>query len=267
MNGTPSVAGKPQRRGIYVVPAIFTLGNMALGFYSLTRALAGDFIPAAMAVIIGHILDVFDGKVARWTNTASGFGVELDSLADFLTFCVAPAFLMFRMVLQNVHPWGLPVSILFVGCGALRLARFNTKTQYGEPKPSHFTGLPTPAAGGMLAIFALLDTALQLDLPMRSLKVVAAQVPVFHRFVPAIMFLLAVLMVSDVRYSTFKNLKLLRPRSLRALVLIGMTILMIYVYPQNMVFIFYVAYIVWGLVDYFLLGRSRRPRAPDQKTA
>jgi len=102
---------------------------------------------------------------------------------------------------------------------------------------------------------------------MRSLKVVAAQVPVFHRFVPAIMFLLAVLMVSDVRYSTFKNLKLLRPRSLRALVLIGMTILMIYVYPQNMVFIFYVAYIAWGLVDYFLLGRSRRPTAPDRKTA
>jgi CDP-diacylglycerol--serine O-phosphatidyltransferase len=102
---------------------------------------------------------------------------------------------------------------------------------------------------------------------MRNLKVVEAQVSIFHHFIAAIIFILSILMVSDVRYSTFKNLKLLRPRSLRALVLLGMTILMIYVYPQNMVFIFYVAYIAWGLVDYFLLGRSRRPTPPEQKTA
>jgi CDP-diacylglycerol--serine O-phosphatidyltransferase len=207
-----------------------------------------------------------DGRVARWTNTTSDFGIELDSLADFLTFCVAPAFMMYVMVLQDLHPWGFPVAILFVACGAMRLAKFNVKAGTEEGKASHFTGLPTPAAGGMLAIFALLYTAIEMDRPMRSLKVVTAQMPLFHRFVPAIMFVLAILMVSNVRYTTFKGVNLLRPRSLRALVLIAMTALMVYVYPQNMVFIFYVAYISWGLVEYFLLGRSRHPTPPDPKT-
>ena len=262
----PSNGAKKPPRGIYIIPALFTLGNLSLGFFSLTRTLTRDFIPAATAVIIGHILDVFDGRVARWTNTASSFGVELDSLADLLTFVVSPAFLMYELVLRDVHPWGFPVALLYVGCGAMRLAKFNTKAHSGEGKSSHFIGLPTPAAGGMLAIFALLYTALELDRPIRSLKVVSDQMPLFFKFVPAIMFLLAILMVSNVQYSTFKNVKLLRPRSLRALVLIAMTAMMIYVYPQNMVFIFYISYIGWGIVEYFLLGRSRRPPTPDPKT-
>jgi CDP-diacylglycerol---serine O-phosphatidyltransferase len=253
------------RRGIYLLPSLFTLGNMGLGFYSMTRTLSQDFIPAATAILLGQVLDIFDGRVARWTHTTSAFGVELDSLADFLSFCVAPAFLMYELVLRDVRPWGLPVALLFVACGAMRLARFNLKAQSGEGKSSHFIGLPTPASGGMLAIFALVYTALEMEKPMRSLKVVADQMPLFYKFVPAIMFVLAILMVSNVRYSTFKNINLLRPRSLRALVLLAMTALMVYVYPQNMVFIFYASYIGWGLVEYFLLGRSRRHSTPDPK--
>jgi CDP-diacylglycerol---serine O-phosphatidyltransferase len=261
MNG--AAVGRELRRGIYLLPALFTLGNMALGFFSMTRTLSRDFIPAATAILIGHLLDVADGRVARWTNTASAFGVELDSLADFLTFCIAPAFMMYELVLRDVSPWGLPVALLFVVCGALRLARFNLKSHSGEPKTPHFVGLPSPAAGGVLAIFALLYTALELERPMRSLKMVEAQVPLFYKFVPVIMFTLAILMVSNVRYSTFKSVNLLRPKSLRALVLLAMSILMIYVYPQNMIFIFYVSYIGWGLVEYVFLGRSRRPTLPD----
>jgi CDP-diacylglycerol---serine O-phosphatidyltransferase len=259
------VLARAPRQGIYLIPALITLGNMALGFFALTRTLTRDFIPAATAVLVGHILDALDGRIARWTNTASAFGVELDSLADFLTFCVAPAFMMYELVLRDIQPWGLPVALLFVGCGALRLAKFNTKAHDGEGKSTHFTGLPTPAAGGVLAIFALLYTALEQDKLVRSIKMVEAQVPLFYKFVPAIMFLLSVLMVSHVQYSTFKNINLLRPRSLRALVLILMSVLLVYVYPQNMIFIFYVSYIAWGLVEYFILGRSRRPTPPEQQ--
>lgn len=262
-----SEGGRSLRRGVYLVPTLFTLGNLSMGFYSLTQSLEKNFIAAATAILVGQILDVFDGRIARWTNTTSSFGVELDSLADFLTFCVAPSFLMYQLALKSVAPWGLPIAILFAVCGALRLAKFNTKAHSGEGKSSHFIGLPTPAAGGVLAIFALLHTALELDKPMRNIKMVTAQMPLFYKFVPAIMFILAILMVSNVQYSTFKGAKLLRPRSLRTLVLVAMTVLMIYVYPQNMIFIFYVSYIGWGLVEYFLLGRSRRPSTPDTKSA
>jgi CDP-diacylglycerol--serine O-phosphatidyltransferase len=265
VNGEAQAPAGHMRRGIYILPSLLTLANMALGFYAMTRTLSHEFIQAGTAILIGHILDVMDGRVARWTNTASAFGVELDSLADFGTFCVAPSFMMYELVLREIHPWGFPIALMFTGCGALRLARFNTKAQTGEKKSSHFVGLPTPAAGGMLAIFALLYTALEMDRPMRSIKMVVNQVPLFYKFIPAIMFLLSVLMVSNVQYSTFKGVKILRARSMRTLLLTAMTVLMVYVYPQNMIFIFYVSYIAWGLVEYFLLGRSRRPTSPDTK--
>jgi CDP-diacylglycerol--serine O-phosphatidyltransferase len=250
-----------------VVPALFTLGNMALGFYSMVRSAAGEYNAAATAILVGHVLDMLDGRVARWTRTSSRFGVELDSFADLVTFCVSPAFLMYELVLKNNRVWGFPMALLFVICGTLRLAKFNLKAQMGEEgKSTYFSGLPTPAAGGMLAIFALLYDVLELGRPIRSMKVVMYQIPYFYEFVPAIMFVLSMLMVSEVRYSTFKTVNLLRPRSMRALILTLMVLMMIYVYPQNTIFIFYVAYIVWGVVDALFLKRLRARMAPRPRT-
>ncbi len=256
-----STAPKPVvRRGIYLLPALFTVGNMALGFFSLIKSVNHEFSAAATAVIFGHVLDIFDGVVARLTRTSSRFGIELDSLADWMTFSIAPAFLMYELVLQNNKSWGFAIAVLFVICGALRLARFNLKAQMGESAPGHFTGLPTPAAGGMLAIFALLYDVVEFGKPIgRSLKLVMNQVPVFYEAVPAVMLLLSLLMVSDVRYAKFRVQNLLRPRGMRALVLTILSILMIWVYPQNTIFILYVSYIVWGLVDYFVGRPLRRP--------
>jgi CDP-diacylglycerol--serine O-phosphatidyltransferase len=260
-----STAPKPRlRQGIYLIPALFTLGNMGLGFFALVKTTVHEFSAAATAVIVAHVLDVMDGRVARWTRTDSKFGVELDSLADWISFGIAPAFMMYELVLRENRLWGFPVALLFVICGGLRLARFNLKAHMGENKTPHFVGLPIPAAGGMLAIFALLYDILELGTPVRTLKVVMNQVPAFYDFVPAIMFLLSLLMVSEVRYSSFKQLNLLRPRSMRALVVTMLALLMIYVYPQNTIFILYVSYIVWGLVDYFVRRPRRDKNEPTQ---
>lgn len=258
-----STAPKPRlRQGIYMLPTLFTLGNMALGFLALVKTVSHRFSVAATAIIVSHVLDVLDGRVARLTKTESKFGIELDSLADWISFGIAPAFMMYELVLKNNRLWGFPIALLFVICGALRLARFNLKAHMGEAKAPYFVGLPIPAAGGMLAIFTLLYEILEVGKPVRTLKVVMNQVPAFYEFVPAIMLLLSLLMVSEVRYSTFKQVNLLRPRTMRALVLTLLVLLMIYVYPQNTIFIFYVSYIGWGLVDYFLRWpRRERPEA------
>jgi CDP-diacylglycerol--serine O-phosphatidyltransferase len=261
-----STAPKPRlRQGIYMVPALFTLGNMALGFFALIKTISHEFSTAATAVIIGHVLDMLDGRVARWTRTTSRFGIELDSLADWMTFCIAPAFMMYELVLKHNRLWGFPVALLFVICGALRLARFNLKAQMGEGKSAFFIGLPTPAAGGMLAIFALLYDVIEVGRPIRSVQLIMRQVPAFYEFVPAIMFLLSLLMVSEVRYTTFKQINLLRPRTMRALVMTLLALLMVYVYPQNTIFIFYMAYIAWGLIDYFF-HRLKREEKPESSS-
>lgn len=247
----------PVRRGIYLLPALFTIGNMAFGFFSLIKSVSYEFSAAATAILLGHVLDILDGTVARLTKTTSRFGVELDSLADWLTFSIAPSFLMFQLVLKDNKSWGFAIALLFVICGALRLARFNLKAQMGESTPGFFVGLPTPAAGGMLAIFALLYDVMELGKPIKSFRFVMNQVPMFYEVVPAVMLLLSLLMVSDVRYAKFKASNLLRPRSLRALVLTVLAGLMIWVYPQNVIFILYAFYVVWGIVSYFL-GRSSR---------
>jgi len=259
-----STAPRPRMRsGVYLIPTLMTLGNMSLGFFALVKALEGKYGAAATAIIVGHILDALDGRVARMTGTTSKFGVELDSLSDWITFCIAPSFLMYKIALMHNRLWGFPIAVFFVICGALRLARFNLKSQMGETKAPYFTGLPTPAAGGLLAIFALLYDITELDKPVRGFKVVMNQVPLFYDLVPAVMLVLSLLMVSEVRYSSMKNINLLRPRSMRALIATILILLLIYVYPQNMIFIFYVAYIGWGLTDYFI----RQPREQEEPAA
>jgi CDP-diacylglycerol--serine O-phosphatidyltransferase len=237
---------------------------MGLGFYALVQTVEHAFGAAAVAIMIGHVLDILDGRVARLTKTTSRFGVELDSLADWMTFCIAPAFLMHEMVLRNMEhnrSWAFPLALLFVVCGGLRLAKFNLKAQLGESKGSYFSGLPTPASGGMLAIFALLYDVVRTEREIKSFPLLMNQVPMIYKYVPALMLLLSLLMVSEIRFTTFKQINLLRPRSMRALVLTVLAVLMILIYPQNTIFILYVSYITWGLVSYFLRLPLRRDDA------
>jgi CDP-diacylglycerol--serine O-phosphatidyltransferase len=164
------------RRGMYVLPSVFTAGNIAAGYYAITQSLQGSalepkhFDYAAIAILFAIPFDAIDGRVARMTNTASEFGRELDSLADVITFGVAPSILAytwgFRMLPQMANPLlrhkmlqiGIIVCFLFLICGACRLARFNISTNPvprnpGRPDRKYFVGMPIPAAAGVLAAF------------------------------------------------------------------------------------------------------------------
>ena len=145
--------GERLRRGIYILPNIFTSLNIFFGFYSVIAAINGKYVAAALAIIIAAVFDMLDGKIARATHTTSKFGVEYDSLADLISFGLAPGLMMYLYALKPLGRIGWLAAFLFMVCGALRLARFNT--QVGTISSDHFVGLPIPAAAGMSSSSAL----------------------------------------------------------------------------------------------------------------
>src|SRR4051812_44552944 len=145
-----------KRGGRLLAPSLFTLGNMACGFYALLSSVRGEFVSSATAIIAGMVFDALDGRVARLVHGESSFGVEFDSMADFLTFGVAPAHMMYAFILKDYGAWGYPIAFLYALCGGLRLARFNAMTHGGTDSKTHFTGLAIPAGAGFLSSFVLL---------------------------------------------------------------------------------------------------------------
>lgn len=194
----PSTPRRGVRRGIYILPALFTVGNVFCGYLSLDASVNGRFNIAAMLIFLAAFLDGMDGLVARLTHTTSAFGEQLDSLADVISFGVAPAFLVYRWALVDFNRLGLLISFLFVVCGAARLARFNIQIHVVDKR--YFVGLPIPAAAGTLGalIWALPD-------PLPTLELKALFLPVT--------ILLAFLMVSTFRYRSSKDVDLKSRRS------------------------------------------------------
>lgn len=136
------------RKGIYLIPSLFTAGNLMCGFFSIVSTFNGQYIQAALFIIFAHILDGVDGYAARLTKTTSQFGIEFDSLADVVSFGVAPAVLVYFWALVPWGNWGWLAACTYVVCGALRLSRFNV--QAGTSPKGHFIGLPIPAAAQMI---------------------------------------------------------------------------------------------------------------------
>ncbi len=192
------------RQLMFVLPNLFTVSSIFCGFYALTLC-AGEATPAhlyqaALAIFFGIFFDGFDGRVARLTKTQSQFGVELDSLADVISFGVAPGMLVWRWALQPLGFWGIFISFMFAACGALRLARFNVLAQNSAHggSSSFFVGLPIPLAGGVVISMVIAQHAAQ-----------GGPIPEIARIPIAVtVVFLALLMVSTVRYRTFKDLKL-----------------------------------------------------------
>ena len=150
-----SVEGKNVRKkGIFLLPNLFTTGALFAGFYSIVAAIDGRFEAASIAIVFAMIFDILDGRVARLTNTSSKFGAEYDSLSDMVSFGLAPALLMFTWTLGDLGKLGWSVSFVYVACAALRLARFNTQSAEPAKKAkAYFNGLASPAAAGILATF------------------------------------------------------------------------------------------------------------------
>jgi CDP-diacylglycerol--serine O-phosphatidyltransferase len=251
------------KKGVYVVPSLFTLANLAAGTMALIFACNDRYTASAWTIIAGIIMDMLDGRVARWMGATSHFGLELDSLADLTTFGVAPAVLMYQLALDPLGRSGYMLAIFFVMTAALRLARFNLKAQQQVTEPvSGFVGLPVPAAAGILASFVLsyelFDNG---DITVKTIPMLMKRMPMFFNSIPFTMLILSFLMISRVNYGDFKKLKLGRPKSLQSLTLIAAGVLLIVTYPQNTIFILFSLYVSSGLLLWAArYYRSRRDR-------
>jgi CDP-diacylglycerol--serine O-phosphatidyltransferase len=234
------------RRGAYLLPSMFTLANMFCGYACVVYALRGEFRIAAPLIGIAIVLDMLDGRIARMTGTSSAFGLELDSLADVISFGMAPSILAFSWGLHPLGARGWGVGFIFVVAAALRLARFNI--QSGSVDKRYFVGLPSPAAASVPAatVFAYPD-ALQL----------------YPDVVPLFALLMVIvpswLMVSTVRFRSFKTFDLRARRSYRNLILFAIGLAAIASQPEAVLLAMSYAYLASGLVGMFVSRVRRRP--------
>jgi CDP-diacylglycerol---serine O-phosphatidyltransferase len=238
--------GDGLRRGVYVLPNLITSASLFAGFYSIASTYNGNFERAAIGIVVGAILDGLDGRVARMTHTTTRFGVEYDSLADVISFGVAPAFLAYGWALSSFGRWGWLAAFLYLICGALRLARYNVQITTAEK--GKFNGLPIPAAGVFVASMILLYYDLG---GSGSFK---------HFAVLLTIYVLAFLMVSTIKFNAFRDLEPLRRRPFNTLVVFVFLALLVAAEPQVMIFVFGASYIVSGPVGELVEAIRRRRR-------
>ncbi len=277
MSDMESRKRRPARRGMYILPSLFTAGSIAAGFYAIVQSLQGSptephhFDHAALVIGLAIPFDGLDGRIARMTNTASDFGKELDSLADVITFGVAPSILAyswgFRMLPPTMDPLlrhkllqvGAVVCFLFLICGACRLARFNTSADAkpknpGRPDRKYFVGMPIPAAAGVIAacVHCFLGT------PVFS----AAAAGVWIGLIGLVGFL----MVSTWRFWSGKEITLTPSHPFQLLLLIGAVGSVRLFFSQVLLLVIALGYMFSGLVAraaYTWTSRHRRIQKPD----
>ena len=238
------------KKGIYILPNLFTLGNMLCGFYAIISTIEGRFQHAAIAIIVAALSDGLDGRVARLTGTCSRFGVEFDSLADLVSFGVAPALLIYIWALRPYQRIGWLAGFLFLICGALRLARFNIQIFSSENK--YFVGLPIPAAATAIASFVLLHQFLFSG---------DGNKPVI---IAALAYILAFLMVSNIKYRSFKHWKFKERKSFNLLVFICLSVLVVLAQPQIMLFILIYCYVLCGIGEMLFKPGHKRAHAKSR---
>jgi CDP-diacylglycerol---serine O-phosphatidyltransferase len=226
----------------YLLPNFFTAASIFTGFYSISLAYHQEFVSAAWFIFLALIFDGLDGRVARLTNTASHFGVEFDSLADIVAFGVAPAFMLYLYVGETYGRVGIVVSALFIIFGAVRLARFNVATSRTEH--SVFIGLPIPTAAIMISLSIL----------------VLERYPYLNVYKSFMLFLavaLALLMVSNIRYPSFKKINFSAFHFMRFLITIIAVALGVFIYPIEGAALLAAGYLLYGPLRaiFYLLRR------------
>jgi len=239
---------KLKRTGAVAVPSLFTIANMAFGFFAILSASDMEFAKAGWFILAAIVMDMLDGRIARLLKGESSFGVEIDSLSDWISFGIAPSYVMYQFLLKDYGFWGRPVAFIYTLCGALRLARFNTMAHSGAGSKMYFQGLPIPGAAGILASFVVAYTMLESDIPLRGILPIMKQMPVIYGMIPFIMLGLSFLMVSKIPYAAFKQSNLLNIRSLKGMFLVLTVVFLIVAYPQNALFMFFTIYAVSGVV-------------------
>lgn len=234
----------PRSRGIYLLPNLFTTAGLFAGFYAIVAAMKGIFDLAAIAIFVAMIMDGLDGRVARLTNTQTAFGAEYDSLSDMVAFGVAPALVVYSWSLTNMGKLGWLAAFIFVAAGALRLARFNT--QVGTADKRYFQGLPIPAGAGVLASMVWLGN--QYAIPGVSISFLVAILTV----------LVAVLMVSNVRYHSFKQVNFKERIPFVGILIVVLIFVGISIDPPKVLFLVFFCYALSGPV--FTLRNLRKTR-------
>ena len=231
-----AVVVRKRRKGIYILPNLFTLAALFGGFYAIVMAINGRFDLAAIGVFCAMVLDSLDGRVARMTNTQSAFGEQMDSLSDMVSFGAAPAIISYVWALQGLGRWGWIAAFVYCACAALRLARFNVNTAVVDKR--YFQGLPSPAAAALVAGFIWLMT----DLGVKG-SVVAW--PMF-----ALALYSGLTMVTNVPFYSFKDVHMKKSVPFAVIVLIALGIAVINIDPPIVMFSLFVIYGFSGYVIY-----------------
>lgn len=231
-------------RGVYLLPNLITTGALFSGFYAIVAAMSGSLESAAIAVVIAGFLDALDGRIARLTNTQSEFGVQYDSLSDMVAFGVAPAVLMFSWVLSDLGKIGWMIAFLYMACAALRLARFNT-----APDNKVFFGLASPAAAGTMAttVWIWVDN---FD-PEVSIQ--------FSIFIAVVVMVAALLMVSNVRYYSPKNLNFKGRVPFIYMLVVVFLFVVVAIYPPGVLLCIGLVYGLSGPVHALLRHSKKQP--------
>lgn len=245
--------GAPRRRGIYILPNLFTTGAMFAGFYAIVAAMSDNFAAAGGAIFVAMVMDGLDGRVARMTHTESDFGKEFDSLSDMVSFGLAPALIVYQWGFQGMSEYGwLWAKLGWLGAffyaiaTALRLARFNTRV--GKVDKRFFQGLPSPAAAGVVAGFIWLGV--DLEFTGRDMAIPTFALAVF----------MGVLMVSNISYYSFKDLNLSQKVEFRYLLIIPVILIMVAADAPTILFSTFFVYALSGPALEVLRWRRRRRR-------
>jgi CDP-diacylglycerol--serine O-phosphatidyltransferase len=239
---------RTRRRGVYLLPSLFTMGNLFCGYACVVHALRGEMASGALFIGIAIVLDMLDGRVARLTGTSTAFGVEFDSLADVVSFGVAPAILSFAWGLAPLGRLGWAAGFVFVAGAAVRLARFNIQT--GTQDKRYFAGMPSPAAAGIPAatVFAFPEG---LHAPYPAIAVLAMVL------VPGL------LMVSTIRFRSFKTFDLGARRTYPVLILVAGAIALLVAHPELVLMILAYGYLVTPFIGLLIQRLHRGKNTPD----
>jgi CDP-diacylglycerol--serine O-phosphatidyltransferase len=236
-NDSGAVLVRKRRKGIYILPNLFTLAALFGGFYAIVMAINGRFDLASVGVFCAMVLDSLDGRVARMTNTQSAFGEQMDSLSDMVSFGAAPALISYVWALNGLGRWGWFAAFVYCACAALRLARFNVNTAVVDKR--YFQGLPSPAAAALVAGFIWLMT----DLGVKGSTVAW---PMF-----ALSLYAGLTMVTNVPFYSFKDVSVKKSVPFAVIVLVAMGIAVINIDPPTVMF---GVFVVYGLSGYVVYG-------------
>lgn len=239
---------KLRRKGIYVLPSLITTASLFAAFYAIVQAMAGNFDLSAIAVFTSMILDALDGRVARLTHTESEFGMQYDSLVDMVAFGMAPALIMYQWALSSMGKLGWLAAFIYAAGAGLRLARFNVQVGTGDKR--YFRGLPSPSAAALVIGFIwVLHTY---GIPGREISLLAMAVTVAA----------GILMVSNIRFRSFKDLDLRGRVPYVAILVLPLVFVLVFLDPPQVLFLVFLGYALSGPVSALLKLAQGRPEAP-----